>query len=580
MSEKKAKFANRKSNFFQNLDKRTKIIVTAASIFVLIALLVTLLVTLIPHTYTITWQNYDETILEVDRSVKRGEVPTYDATTPSRPDDEQNSYTFSGWNPVVVAAEKDQIYVAQFTNETNVYSVTWQNHDGSILEEDQVPYGTIPTYDGALPSRPHAYEEEMYYEFHGWSPEIQAVIDDTVYTATFIEKPLVYNFEIVTNKITVTGLIDTTITNLSIPETIVGKPVTAIAANAFSECNLLESVVVPTSVESIGLGAFNGCSVMETMTLPFVGANRDASEGESVFGYIFGTQVFDNASLVVHANYGGGSNYYIPNSLHEIIITDAIDIDYGAFSNILTLTSVTISDSVLNIGEKVFSGCSQLTSLTLPFIGQTREATGYSALFGHVFGFSFYEGAISTMQNSSLGGGEFWLPATLEEIIITDATSIGYGAFSGCTKLTKIHVEGTASSTSIYSFLNCSSLVDLSLPSTITSIGNYSFSGCSKLYTIGSILDNVTVLGIFAFANCSLLSSVNLPETLTEIGMFAFSSCAVLSSIIIPESVTTIGEYVFMACDLITIYCRVDAKPAGWSDNWNPDSCPVVWGYH
>lgn len=580
MGEKEPKAINSKFNFFRNMDKRTKLIAISASIFVLVALLVTLLMSLLPRGYTITWQNYDETTLEVDRGVKRGELPTYDGVTPSRLADEQNSYSFSGWNPVISAVDKDQVYVAQFTSETNEYRVTWQNYDGTVLEEDQVLYGTIPTYDGALPIRTHAYEEDMYYEFDGWSPEVAATVGDVVYTAIFMEKPLVFTFEVASNKATITGVVDTTITSLSLPNTIVGKPVTAIASNAFSECNLLQSIVVPNSIESIGLGAFNGCSAMETMTLPFVGANRDASEGESVFGYIFGTQAFDNASLVIHANYSDARNYYIPDSLREIIITDATDIEYGAFSNMLHLSFATISNSVETIAEKAFGGCPQLESLALPFIGQSRSATGYSALFGHIFGFSYYVGAVSTMQNSSQGGGEYWLPATFEEVSITDATSIGYGAFSGCTKLAGIHVEGTATSTSMYSFLNCSSLTDLSLPTTVTAIGDYSFMGCSKLSTLDNVLDNVTTLGVFAFSNCSSLSSVDLSEALTEIGMFGFSSCAALTSIIIPEAVATIGENAFLSCDALTIYCRVDAKPAGWSGNWNPNSCPVIWGYH
>ena len=38
-------------------------------------------------TFTITWKNYDETVLEIDKNVKEGTMPHYDGKDPSRKDD-------------------------------------------------------------------------------------------------------------------------------------------------------------------------------------------------------------------------------------------------------------------------------------------------------------------------------------------------------------------------------------------------------------------------------------------------------------------------------------------------------------
>ncbi|MBE6742218.1 MAG: hypothetical protein E7570_07960, partial [Ruminococcaceae bacterium] len=48
--------------------------------------------------HTIIWQNWDDTILETDAEVEEGETPTYDGETPTKPEDENNTYTFSGWS--------------------------------------------------------------------------------------------------------------------------------------------------------------------------------------------------------------------------------------------------------------------------------------------------------------------------------------------------------------------------------------------------------------------------------------------------------------------------------------------------
>ncbi len=66
--------------------------------------------------YRITWKNYDGTILETDRRVKEGAVPSYDGATPTKPDDSSYKYTWSGWTPKVVAAVADATYTATFAS--------------------------------------------------------------------------------------------------------------------------------------------------------------------------------------------------------------------------------------------------------------------------------------------------------------------------------------------------------------------------------------------------------------------------------------------------------------------------------
>lgn len=65
-------------------------------------------------TYTITWVNYDGTVLETD-TVTEGEIPAYNGATPTRAEDSQYTYTFKGWDKTVVAAVADATYTAQYT---------------------------------------------------------------------------------------------------------------------------------------------------------------------------------------------------------------------------------------------------------------------------------------------------------------------------------------------------------------------------------------------------------------------------------------------------------------------------------
>lgn len=73
----------------------------------------------------------------------------------------------------------------------NTYTVVWKNYDGSVLEIDEnVAYGTMPTYNGKTPIRENS--NEYSYEFIGWSPTINPVTKNIIYIATFLESTKTY----------------------------------------------------------------------------------------------------------------------------------------------------------------------------------------------------------------------------------------------------------------------------------------------------------------------------------------------------------------------------------------------------
>jgi hypothetical protein len=147
----------------------------------------------ISKSYTVTWENYDGTVLETD-SVTYGSTPTYDGATPSKDGTDQYTYTFSGWSPSVVAVTSDATYIAQFSSAINSYTITWENYDGTVLETDSVAYGSTPTYDGETPTK--SGDAQYSYAFSGWSPAVTSVSGNQTYTAQFneIEKGGIYQF--------------------------------------------------------------------------------------------------------------------------------------------------------------------------------------------------------------------------------------------------------------------------------------------------------------------------------------------------------------------------------------------------
>ena len=134
-------------------------------------------------TYTVIWKNADGVTLETDEGVLEGSIPTYDGATPTFAPDAQYTYTFTSWDPEVMAANADATYMAVYSKVLNKYTVIWKNGDTTLETDKNVVYGTMPEYNGAEPTK--TATNQYSYTFAGWTPEVAAVTGATTYSAVF-----------------------------------------------------------------------------------------------------------------------------------------------------------------------------------------------------------------------------------------------------------------------------------------------------------------------------------------------------------------------------------------------------------
>ena len=121
-------------------------------------------------------------------------------------------------------------------------------------------------------------------------------------------------------------------------------------------------------------------------------------------------------------------------------------------------------------------------------------------------------------------------------------TSIGYRAFSDCSRLTSVTIPNSVTSIGRYAFTNCKGLTSVNIPNSVTSIGDCAFSGCIGLE------DAIIVNDMFVHLPETYSGHYSIPENISQIIGGAFENCKGLTSVTIPNSVTSIGRYAFYGC--------------------------------
>ena len=181
----------------------------------------------------------------------------------------------------------------------------------------------------------------------------------------------------------------------------------------------------------------------------------------------------------------------------EVVIPESVEHEGTAYS-------------VTSIGVEAFSGCSGLTSVTIP----------------------------------------------------NSVTSIGEDAFYECRGLTSVTIPNSVTSIGWAAFFNCDGLTSVTIPNSVTSIGWFAFGYCSGLTSV-TIGNSVTSIGHHAFFACSALTSVTIPNSVTSIWWDAFNGCSGLTSVTIGKSVRSIDEEAFRDCsELLDVYCYAEKVPS------------------
>ena len=164
--------------------------------------------------------------------------------------------------------------------------------------------------------------------------------------------------------------------------------------------------------------------------------------------------------------------------------------------------TVTVPDSVTEIGEGAFANLNGLKTIIIP--GTVKR----------------------------IGSSAFAYNATLENVIMQEGVEeIGNNAFQSCSNLKNVDLPSSLISIGVQAFLYCHSLQKVEIPSKIKTIESDSFYDCSKLNKV-ILNEGLEKIESNAFANTSF-SKIEIPSTVVNIGSLVFANNKNLDNIVI-----------------------------------------------
>lgn len=228
-----------------------------------------------------------------------------------------------------------------------------------------------------------------------------------------------------------------------------------IGGDAFCECKNLKSVTLPSSLQELHSYAFRGCTSIEG----FYGNEKFHTPDHKCL-------IFEMNSPYVPASWNGTWICgFAGHGLSEYTIPEGIvGIENYTFESKTDLQSVTLPSTIVEVAAHAFEGCSNLEAIYGEHTSEDHRCV-------------VFDGQLRTLAARKGVSSTYKIPDNI--------TSIGYGAFEGCSEIKTITMCDQVTEIEGYAFAWCPNLQSITLSASLKDLsGCNAFLHSDKLETI------------------------------------------------------------------------------------------------
>ncbi len=335
-------------------------------------------------------------------------------------------------------------------------------------------------------------------------------------------------------------------------EIVLGDGITTIGEEAFKNCSKLIDITIPSSVVNIKTDAFKNCGALQNIYF--------GGEIENWCGIVFGSNY---SNPMYHTN-----KLYIDEQLLSGVITLAEGtkiIPAYLFRNNTNITSCITPNTLEEIGQSAFQGCSSLLNISLAKGVKSIDITAFEGCSslnqinvddenpyfsdeGNCLIDVADKSIILGIKSSQIPSNENVLSIKSKAfknvdinslIIPKNIASIGSDAFSGCDSLLTVNYLGTIDEW-------CKVVFENKYSNPLVYADKLLLNGAEISGEI-SLSTDTTEIPAYTFKNASI-TKINFPDTMEFIGEKAFYNCFGLTEIVMPNEITTIEDGIFYGC--------------------------------
>ncbi len=382
---------------------------------------------------------------------------------------------------------------------------------------------------------------------------------------------------------------------------------TELPAYCFDSCDALESITLPNGITALPEQCFGRCDALKTVTL---GPNL-TEIGPNAFLYdsslttintanvtTFGNRCFDGCSSLQSINCANatslGNNAFSGTGLTAFTIPDGITTLPNALLMNSKVQSMVIPDRFSSIPDSFLSGCSELTSVTLP---ANLTTIGREAFAGTAVAQFDLPNTITTIGPRAFANNQALTSLCVPPLVVSfdgsDAPS--QGIIFGCSSLTEVtFAEGSKMIALPGYFFTGTGVTEFVVPEGFVKIGKSALGENITKVTLPSTLETIPSMGSTAYGYYDMnlgtglkqilvaagnpyfksidgvlfskdgtilyqypakrdAESYTIPEGVTSLGVMAFSNCAKLKTVTCSSTMTAFGPAAFIESSLTTI---------------------------